>query len=34
LGSINNIFPGLEFGITGAVKDENDIIWFFKSNKK
>ena len=29
-GSINNVFQGLESGITGAVRDDSNINWFFK----
>ena len=34
LGSINNVFPELEPGITGAVRDDSNINWFFKGNFK
>jgi hypothetical protein len=30
LGLINKVFKGLETDITGAVKDDENIIWFFK----
>jgi hypothetical protein len=32
LGLINKIFIGLESDITGAVLDDKNINWFFKSN--
>jgi hypothetical protein len=32
LGLINKVYAGLDADITGAVLDNKNITWFFKSN--